>query len=432
MLAGTVRWEDPDRERGSMVVAVAIILVMGLLGSVIATRAVGAALLSSSHQSVASAVSEADAGLADALYRIDQGTSGTGTGTAFCVGGSDPNCLAASVPAAPGVSYLATQVSDTDWLVRSLATVAGKSAAVEGHVTRQAQYPFALFGNTSLNFNGDSTQSFSSYSPASPAGSSPANPDPGGAVMVGSNGSITCNGGLGSNVTVEYYGTGGVGSTGTSDCGSYKKSPDRYYVYTPTAPAGALPCPGTGTSGSELGSGFAGAPTDLVAGTYVCNTPITISGLLDVSGPVQLYVILGSTYGAGTAAITIAPGSYVNDQADYCANGGTTGCDTPSDLPASQDLQIFSDTTGTIGNDTGSGYYLGAVLYAPNASLTQDGCQSNYYGSLVLNTLTCEGGPHLDVSYDSSLASLYGPWASSGYTQIDPADFQSAMSASGL
>ncbi len=92
----------------------------------------------------------------------------------------------------------------------------------------------------------------------------------------------------------------------------------------------------------------------------------------------------------------------------------------------------MSNSTGTFGNDPGNGYYLGAVVYAPNASFTQDACKSHYYGSLVINSLTCDGGPHLYVSYDSSLTTLYGPWAAGAYTQINPATFRAAMSASGL
>jgi hypothetical protein len=39
----------------------------------------------------------------------------------------------------------------------------------------------------------------------------------------------------------------------------------------------------------------------------------------------------------------------------------------------------------------------------------------------VINVLTCDGGPHLSVSYDSALANLYGPWTAGSYTQINPA-----------
>lgn len=406
-------------ERGSLIVATMIILVVFTLGTAMAYRVIGAESIVLSTQNSASAVSLADAGVADALFRLDQGPAGTGSGSYFCVKAGDSNCAASAVPGAPGVSYVATQVSASQWTVKAMAVSHNGTAAVQETVTRTPSYPFALFGNTSLTFNGDASAAFSTYSSSSPISSASGNPNPnsGGDVAIGSNGTITCNGGLGSNVEVAYYGTGGVGSIQDSSCGSYQKFTTKYYLAPPTAPSGSSECPNLG----QLGSGIPGAPTTLAAGTYLCTIPVTISGTLDVGGPVSLYIILDpSVYNSTTSALTIIRGSYVNDQADYCANGGSGACSPKPDLPNSQDLQIFSNSTGTFGNDNGQGYYFGGIIYAPDASLTGDGCKSQYYGSLVINTLTCNGGPHLAVSYDSSLSSLYGPWTPGGYTQIDP------------
>jgi hypothetical protein len=174
--------------------------------------------------------------------------------------------------------------------------------------------------------------------------------------------------------------------------------------------------------GGRFGTGFAGAPQVLTAGTYLCQQPITISGQLNVSGSVSLYVFLDPTlYDSSTNAITIVRGSYVNDMSDYCAaNSGASGCTPPPDLPSAVNFQLLTNSNGYVGNDNGQGYYFGGVLYAPQAQLTQDGCKSQYYGALVINTLTCNGGPHLYVSYDSELGSDYGPWTAGSYTQINP------------
>ena len=432
MLSTTGRSRQDD-ERGSLIIVLAIILVAGLLGSVITERAVGAALVSRGHQDSAAAVSAADAGLADALYRIDQGSSGTGSAAAFCVEAGDSHCLASSVPAAPGVSYLASQVSSTDWLVTSQATIDGQRAVVEGHVTQDLEYPFALFGASSLGLNSTATQTFSSYNPSLPASSvsGAQNPSASGTVSVGSNGSITCSGSLGSNVSVTYYGNGGVSSTGTSNCGSYQSYPNRYFVSTPTAPTGAYPCPGVGSLGAELGTLLGGSST-LAPGTYLCTSPITISGVLNVSGPVQLYVIPDASYGTNVPAITITPGSYVNDQSDYCANGGTGGCSPSPDLPSSQNLEIFTGSSAAIGTSTvGSGFYIGAILDAPNASLSGDACNSHYYGAVLIGSLSCSN-PQVSVSYDQTLSTLYGSWTAGSYTEVNPSVFTAAMSASGL
>lgn len=424
-----------ELERGSMIVVLAVILVVSVIGSAIAFHSIGSAFVSTGQQSNASALSLADAGLADALYRIDQGSTGTGGGTAFCVRAGDAKCVATAVPAAPGVSYLATEVSGTDWRVQSLGSMHGQTAAVQEDITEQPAYPFALFGRDSLQLDWSAAPSFSTYSSSSPAATTgQLNPNPAGALTLGSNGTVTCNGSLGTAVTVDYFGSGGVTSTGMAPCGTYVSSPTDYVLPTVTAPASAGTCPGTGVGGSELGSKTPGAPTSLAAGTYLCTAPVSVNGYLDVLGPVQLYIRLDpSLYGAGTALLDVTPGSWINDQSDYCAGGGTTGCTGSQDLPSSANLVVLTGNTGQIGDETGSGFYLGAVLYAPNAYLAADACSSHYYGAVVVAGVTCGGsGPQGSVSYDTALSGVYGPWAAGPYTQIDPSTFGAAMSASGL
>ncbi len=115
-------------------------------------------------------------------------------------------------------------------------------------------------------------------------------------------------------------------------------------------------------------------------------------------------------------------GSYINDMYDYCAANSTdtTNCTGTQNLPSAENLQILINSDGQVGFDNGHGYDFGGVLYAPQAYLTQDGCKSQYYGSITINTLTCNGGPHLFVSYDSSLGAYYGNWVVSSYAQESP------------
>lgn len=414
----SVRKQD---EQGNLIVALIIILVLSTIAAALAYRVIGNEGTVVTRQNNAAAVSKADAGISDALFRLDQGTTGTGTGSYFCVNAAQPNdtnCIAPIVPGAPNVSYVATQVTTTDWLIRSVGEVNGKYGAVQESADRTSMYPFAVFGNTALNFNGNAGTSLSTYAPTQPP--SETNPNMDGAVAIGSNGTITCNGGIGANVQADYYGTGGVGSL-SSSCGTPNSFSDTYPLPIPAAPNNMAPnCPGNGIMGSTSSTGLSTLP----AGTYLCTTPITISGLLQVSGQVQLYVILDpSQYGSSTNAVTITRGSYVNDMADYCAANptDTTNCTGTYDLPSALNFQLFSNSTGTVGNDNGQpGYWFGGILYAPQASLTQDGCGSHYYGSLTINLLTCEGGPHLYVSYDSELATDWGPWTASAYQQVNP------------
>jgi hypothetical protein len=407
-------------EQGNIIVAVLIIFVLVTISSAMAYRVIGNQALVLTRQNTSAGVAAADAGISDALFRLDQGAAYEGNGSEFYVKNTgtcstDSRCAGTSIPGAPGVSYVARQVNASKWVIEATGTVNGKIGAVQETVTRSQEYPFALFGNTSLTFNGNASAAFSTYNSSAVASSS--NPNSSGSVAIGSNGTITCNGGLGSNVTAAYYGTGGIGSL-SSSCGTPESFSYVYNLPTPTAPTSSLTCPDNG----NLGSGISGAPTVLSAGTYLCTTPVNISGLLKVSGVVSLYIILDPTvYGSSTNALTIARNSYVNDMSDYCAaNSGASGCSPTPDLPNSEDLQILTNSNGTVGNDNGQGYDFGGILYAPQASLTQDGCKSQYYGSLTINTLTCNGGPHLYVSYDSALANLYGAWTAGDYTVISP------------
>jgi hypothetical protein len=407
-------------EDGNIIIAVLIIFVLVTITSALAYRVIGNQSLVLTRQNTSAGVAAADAGISDALFRLDQGTAYEGNGSEFYVKNistcsSDTRCVGQTIPGAPGVSYVARQVSSSKWVIESTGTVNGKVGAVQETVTRSQEYPFALFGNTSLTFNGNASAAFSTYNSSAVASSS--NPNSSGNVAIGSNGTITCNGGLGSNVTAAYYGTGGIGSL-SSSCGTPESFSYVYNLPTPTAPASSLSCPDNG----NLGSGISGAPTTLSAGTYLCTSPVTISGLLNVSGPVSLYIILDpSVYGSSTNALTITRNSYVNDMSDYCAaNSNASGCSPTPDLPNSEYLQILTNSNGTVGNDNGQGYDFGGILYAPQASLTQDGCKSQYYGSVTINTLTCNGGPHLYVSYDTQLNNLYGAWTAGDYTVISP------------
>jgi hypothetical protein len=406
---------QPADEQGSIIVALIIIMVVFALGGILASRVIGNESIVVNRQNGAAGLAGADGGLSDALFRLDQGPAATGTGNYFCVKPSDTLCAASSVPGAPGVTYQATANSSqaslaTQWTIQAVGTVHKVPGAVQETATRTAQYPFALFGNTGLTFNGSAGNAFGTYTPGTDSSS---NPNTSGAVNIGSNGTITCNGGLGSNVTSVYY-SGGGGISGS--CGTTQAVTTLYNLPPPQAPAGASACPGSGTGGAQFGAG-AGGPSTISPGTYVCTTPVTIKGNVSISGTgqVNLYIILDPTmYNSSTTALDITAGSQVNAgfNADPPPNGAT--------LPDASRLQILTNSTGTVGDTNGQGYTLGAILYAPQASTTGNGCKSIYYGALVINTLTCNGGPHLTVYYDSNLSTVYGAWVISGYLQIPP------------
>lgn len=414
-------------DEGNLIVALMIILVLTTIGTAMTYRVIGNETVVLGRQSNSQALATANAGLSDALFRLSQGPSAEGSGTQFYVAnqsGCASPCVATSVPgiaSKASVQYVANQVNAAEWTIDAVGKVGAQTAAVHEIVTRSAEYPFALFANSALTFNGNASGSFSTYDDTRSYSSSTGNPNPNtnGNVAIGSNGSITCNGGISSNVQTDYYSHGGTSSI-SGGCGNAQSFSTTYFLPAVTTTGLATNCPNNGKLGSYYGSSW----QVLTPGTYVCRQPVTINGLLYVTGPVTFYIDLSnnSSYNSSTSALTIATPSYINDMYDYCQSSGAIGslCTGQQNLPNAENLQMLINSDGQVGFDNGHGYYFGGVLYAPQAYLTQDGCKSQYYGSVTINTLTCNGGPHLFVSYDSALSSLYGNWTVSNYAQVNP------------
>ena len=440
-VSGLARRRD---ERGSLIIALSVILVLVLICTAIGVQVAGNQHNVVSKANSAASVSAADAGMADALFRLDQMTPAP-SDSAFCMdatgtGVDGTSTCTKAQGALTGVSYVATpNSSGTVWTLQAKGLVHSIFGAVQETVSYSAAYPFAVFGNSGLDFNGNNSNGVGAYNEGT---SSASNPDTATAdctngtgascVNVGSNGPIKCAGGLPANVSEVYYTGGG----GASKCTNPVPNGSKFVLTIPTAPTSGSPltCPGTKvTSGGittyELGSGYAGAPTTLAAGTYYCNDDaIAISGTLKVLGTVKFYIMVdpatdNTFITSGTQTLYIAGGSEVNSTFDGTSGPPPNG----TTLPNAELLQIFTNSSGTVGSANGGGangpYTMGAVLYAPNANLVGNGCKSAYYGSLTINTLTCNGGPHLQVYYDNALKTVYGPPGVSGYAQINPQTF---------
>lgn len=400
----------PD-DRGSVIVAIMISMILVTLGTSVAYAVIGNMSVVLARQNTAQGVSLADAAVSDALFRLDQGTAGTGTDVSyFCAKAGDTNCVADGspnpIPGAPGASYIATPnnaANPTVWTIKAKGLVHGQLGAVEQTVTRTEAYPFALFAKDQLIVDGNSSSDWATYSEGDDS------VNHAGDLGIGTDGQLKCTGGgFPSNVTAFYYKANG--SSNTYTCGTPVTK--QYMFSTPTAPAGAT-CPYT-----DFGSTY--FHQYLAAGTYLCTSPITIGGVLDVTGPVQLYVILPAPLSQSTNAININSGSYINDQYDWCKDNNNKGAGCPSDLPVATDFQLFTNSNGTVGNANGSGYDFGGILYAPAAAATEDGCKSNYYGAIILDSFTCNGSPNYTFNYDNALFNDYGPWVTGNYAQIAP------------
>ena len=79
--------QEPD-ERGSMIVAIGIVLVLGMLSTATLSRTLVQTRSVKRTQDFSSALATADSGLSDALYQIDQAPTATFTGSGISGGGA--------------------------------------------------------------------------------------------------------------------------------------------------------------------------------------------------------------------------------------------------------------------------------------------------------------------------------------------------------
>ncbi len=136
-------------EDGNLIIAMMIILVITTIATAAVFREIGDQTIVVTKQQTASALATANAGLSDALFRLDQGTAAEGSGTQFYVDttsstGCSGACVGTALPgvgAKASVKYVANQISPTEWTIDSLGTVGQQNAAVHEVVSRNCQVP---------------------------------------------------------------------------------------------------------------------------------------------------------------------------------------------------------------------------------------------------------------------------------------------------
>ena len=350
-------------EDGSMVIAMSVLLIITNLSLGVLARTLVAMHSVRIAQSYSAALAVADAGLSDALFKLDQNPTAT---------------FAATGPSGNGTfSYVATHVTDTQYTVQSKGVVEGSTHAIQATVTRQSQFPFALFGRQALTFNGNGALDIYSYVTIGGAHTNQAH--------VGSNTAITVHSGAGAGDFQDYYRPAtctGCPHPVAHDDGAYPLPP----IVIPTSNTQA--CPIGGVFALTVNGG-GGTP-------FVCNTDVRINGLLAVTNPpFKLYV-------TADHALDLT-GALIN-------NGGSAA-----------NALLYKAGTGnlTVGNGNSvADVTFSGVLYAPDSSLTVNGGKQ-FQGSLVVNQLTVNGAPNFVVGYDASLANILSTdWRVSRYIEV--------------
>jgi hypothetical protein len=395
----------PRDERGNMIVVVAVIMVLMFLSAAVAARTISGLHSTRQGQDFSAALANADAGVSDALFRMDQ--MGTAPAATFCVG-SNVACTLTSVPSAPGVQYTARRVDNNTYTVLSKGLVNGRPHAIKATVTRSLMFPFAIFAKTSITFDGN-TGNYNNTTGAGPIETvdTSGNPVLIPSADVASNGQITCKGANSPAHQQDYFKGGGT------SCDNGYILPGSYNPQDPTltcpAPINTPTTPCLPATHSTCPAVNGVLPNSLIPAVYYCNQIDLAGGSLNFpanftvgfgganGGVVDIYVIP-----TNSASITVS----ISD-ATVNLNGDPTK------------LRVYL-AGGKIdpGNGAHSGDFTG-ILYAPSASEVNSSCGANWTGALVLNVFTCNGGPHLQVHYDTRVQSItQASWTVSDYTEI--------------
>lgn len=394
---------SPDPRRGplaagdetgtSIVMAVIIMLVLSTLSAAVLARTLSVLNLVRHGQDFDAALAVADAGLADALFKIDQkapaswdatGTIGTGT-----------------------FAYYATKRSESDYIVSSVGEVGRSKHAIQARITRTAQFPYVLFSRESLNIDGTLSAAglnvnFYSYN----AGLT----DEGAPVRIGSNANVVCNGTPDPNVYIDWY-------QGQSECPSPKltklEKPRDLRFKEPPPPAGVTDinwenCPVNGVFGVAGTTITDPVVIDGNKGPFVCRRNTTLLGTLvpePTSAPVQIYV--APTYDPATGKVTA---TYELDMMTAVINP----------LQPATMFQVYKSGDKPLRNNgnTSSSLTHRMVLWAPDTPLVIAGGLW-WAGSFTVGQMQVNGAPNIILGYDNDLATYLGPdWTVNRYREI--------------
>ncbi len=369
-----------SNQQGTLMVGIGVMSTMLLLSAAVVTRTTSNLDNVRHTQDYSSALAAADAGIADALFRLDQGMTATFTGAGAAGGGT--------------FTYTATNMTHNKWVLRSRGEVAGVPHTVQAEVTRDAEYPYAIFTEQALTFNGNGGANITSYNSTTGALDT-------GNAFIGSNHSITVNGGGGGDG--QHYYTP-AGSCSASAC-EQRSGPRK--IADPLPPATSQPCPTGGVFGVLHGgvveiNGAGGVPFNCANKDVSFLKPTTCvddddgcKSIRIINGPVVIYVD-GNNRKVNLADISIN-------------NGGA---------PAA--LQIMMAGTGTI--EVGNGSHVGdfsGILYAPKADMVINGGQLEVNGTMTLNSLTVNGNPNFSMAYDDALVEIVSTnWVVVNYQEV--------------
>lgn len=380
-----------DDQGSAMVIAMTVVLITATLSLGLLARALNGMSTSRRSQDFNGALASADAGLSDALFRMDQ--IGVNVASSFCVGSG--GCTVASIPGNPDVVYKATALNNNTYLVQSKGTINGVPHAIEATVRRDLAYPFAVFGDSSLDFNGNSDDKIYTVDEN---GNPIAQPE----AHAGSNGTITCNGGASKPAKKHVVYPGG-----STNCSFPISADDTYQPLDPVnscpAPVNTPPTPCLPSSYNPCPAGGV-FPAIINPGVYYCTSTVTLQPVTTIgggstnNGVVEIFVIPPGN----SSAQIVMPDAKINEGGD----------------PSKFRMYLAGSGDVNVGNGDNAASYTG-IMYAPSSNMTSNGCKVVWRGAIVFNKATCNGGAHLTVLYDIRVTSvLQANWTVRNYHEI--------------
>ncbi len=376
--AQRLRFRLVRNEDGStLIIAMMVMIILSTLSLAVLSRTLSSMAFIRHGQDYDAALAAADAGLSDALYKIDQTAPATWTYTGTSGAGT--------------YSYKAIKKDATEYEVRSIGEVGRSKHGIRAKVNRSARYPFVLFSNQDMTLNGSTVLDIFTIRLGVPVS---------GDANLGSNGKIIVNSGAGAGDAQHYYAPNG----GCIGCPVPVEHKEGAYKLEPVvAPAGAAACPGTyvALTDSYLITG------PVTPGTYKCTKKVTFTGVVDV-------------FGAGAFILYLVPATPTSPAP---ALDISTAIINP--LGKSRDFQIHKAGDGElrvpIGGGSAPALSYNGIMYAPDSTVTING-GIHWVGSWVVNKAVVNGGPTIKIGYDLDLETYLGvDWKVSRYAEVSSA-----------